>query len=217
MPQLPSDSSKGAILTIGLVIGRDRAALVMPVGCASTENLTPEQIPQHSVEAFKSLFTGLTFLSILADEAFISYIAAIGMDNQTTPYREDYSTTSYPGTGGALGPPPSVGALTTFYADYSDLPPNSKTRHSRMVIPGLPADSIVNGMLTSNAKSLIEGIASDLVAGVAHPVSNEQWSRYLSAPPSLPQGGQAGAPLVRLASSQTRWYLGTQRRRITPH
>jgi hypothetical protein len=217
MAQPSMKSDKGVVATVGIQIGSDRTALVMPIATSDIA-VTKDTLCSDAASAFAALVTSADFLKLIPDSAYISYVQCEGMDDGVIPERFDYSTTAHVGTGGDIGPPPSVGVLTTFYAEHADLPAGTKMRHSRMTIPGVPATYIVGGILTSIAKAFYQLIADKLVNGFDNSQQGAAtWYRVLSAPPPKTQGGLPATDLIRLADFRVRWYMGTQKKRILPH
>lgn len=214
MAQPEMTSKNGVVATIGIKSLRDRCALVIPL--ASDTLLDPHDMCSKARAALDAQLDTL-LCPILSQDAFVQYVQAVGMDNGRVPYRTDYADADHPGTGAAGPAPSSVGLLTTFYQDTDDVVSPARIRHSRMIIPGCPSASLVNGYWTTVICGLANTLASALINGFNAGVGEPTFYRVLSAPPPTTQGGLPDTPLARIGNSVTHQYVGSQRRRLLPH
>lgn len=217
MPQPGLKSDKGVVATVGLMVGVDRAALVIPM---ATDDLSvsKENLCEQALDALKVTFTDASFLKLLATSCHLTYIQCEGMDDGQYPARIDYPTNAHPGTGGAIGPPASVGALVTFYAEFADLAANERMKHSRMTIPGIPASYLSGAILTAEAQGFYNTFANQMLDGFrGTDPGGPIWYRVLSAPQPVTKGGLPATDLVRIGRVVLRWYPGTVKRRVLPH
>lgn len=211
LPQPAMTSHNGAILTIGIVVRADRAAIVLPV--ATDTLLTNKSVCRKAVEAAKeSLVAALT--PVLSVNCWVSHLAAVGMDNGSIPYREDFSALTYPGEASGDELPAQLGGLVTFYPNIEDQALGAKLRHSRMTIPGLSETGITSGKIDDGIDDLLNTLASLMMLGFSAGEGSETWYRVLSAPAP---GAPLASSLPRIDDFQVRRYLGVQRRRVLPH
>lgn len=210
-------SDKGVILTIGLLVGTDRAALVMPVATDATPT-APEDLCDNAVNAFVQGDAMDALVALLTTHCYVSYVQAEGMDDGKIPSRNDFAATDHPGTVSGDTLPTQVGALVCFYEDPADIDAGGRMRHSRMTVPGCGVTQLTGGIagttlvvnLTAFAELLRHGFSA---ASATPPV----FYRVLASPPRGAGGHAPATALKRIASSTIRRYLGTQRKRIVPH
>lgn len=216
MPQPLMTSEKGVLVTVGIVSGSNRAALVIPLA-TTAEVATGNDICQLAVEAVEESTFMTHLLACLSEDSYVAFIQAHGQDNAKIPYRTDFSADTLPGTGAAGVMPTSVGILITFYAEPGDLAENDRLRHSRMIIPGIPSAFMTAGMLSTAGQAAGLLVAQDLVGGFvktgdAAPV----WYRVMGVPASVPKGGMPNTPLIRIQEGHVRIYFGHSTQRIRP-
>lgn len=213
-PALTSD--KGAIVTVWGEFASNRWAIVAPV---ATDDVSADRktLCQLAVNAVKAVMTGTNFTDLLSADSSIRAIQAHGMDDGVIPWGQGYGVTDFPGTGGAAGPPSTVGALCTFYPDPADVPVGTRLPHSREIIPGIPAAALVDGTVTGAFMTKMNLHIGDWMNGFNDGLTGPTFYRVLSAPKRGAGGHTPGSPLVRLFAGVARSYTGTVRLRGVPH
>lgn len=209
------NSDKGVVLTIGLMVQHDRAAIVFP--CA-TDGVGIDRTNQcaSAVDAAIHELVPL-ILPMMSVDCYISFVEAMGMDDGAYPYREDFAPTTHSGSVASDTLPASIGGLACFYEDTADVPVGARMRHSRMTVPGIGESQVDHGRTTSAYDTLIYALANAMGGIGFTPVVLPActWYRVIAAP-----AGGIGAPtavaLGRVGMVRTRQYLGSQRKRIRP-
>lgn len=213
-PVLKSD--KGAVVTVWGQFASNRWAIVIPVATDDT-GVSRLDLCGKARDAVAAIVNGTNFTDLLSADCSIMAIQAHGMDDGCIPAAVNYSVTDHPGTGGAAGPPPTVGGLITFYPDPLDVPAGQRLPHSREIVPGIPAAALVDGTVTAAFQAKMALHAGDQVDGFNDGGTGPTFYRVLAAPKRGAGGHPPATTLTRLVSSALRAYCGTVRLRGTPH
>lgn len=209
-PEMTSDH--GVVLTIGIRTSGDRCAIVMPIGTDNSSTDKKTLCDMACADAETGFFVELC--SLLSDDAYVSFVEAMGMDDGFVPHRIDYAAADHPGA--TVGEPETsqVGALMIFYSDPADLAPGGRVRVGKNTIPGIADADLVGNAIQSALVTKLDALAQILAEGwTCSGSGGGKWYRVVSAPA---KGSQAAA-LVRVGSWLTRGYSATQRRRLIPH
>lgn len=204
-------SDKGVILTVGILAGADRTAVVMPLA-TDDGGLDPTTICEDAVEAFVSTCVP-QLLACISIDAQVTSVSAEGMMDGTVPFRVDFAPGTAVGTRDNPLMPANVSSLGTFYGDPADIGPGLRMRASHIFIPGLSMADVTVDKIVSTLESAIEAFITTLLNGFTTNLGGGKWYRVLakSASTSIVQG------LKRLISAIARLYVATQRRRLLPH
>lgn len=205
-------SAKGVILTIGIRSHGDRCAMVLPM-VADTASADDKQLCEDACESADANLMA-SIVACLSESAYVSFIEAQGMMDGLVPHRIDYGPADNPGTGTAGAEPSQIGGLLIFYADPEDINEGNRIRVGKTTVPGIPDDDVVNGVVDSGLAGYLDSLAQVLSEGYTNSGSGGgKWYRVCSAPDirTFPQD------IIRTGKYLSRGYLGTQRRRITPH
>ena len=116
----------GVILSIGMVGGANRMEMVVPL-FINTLLDDKDAMCEDAVNSFVNAVIG-DLQDCMSSDAYISYLAAEGMRDGLIPFRADYASTTYAGSGDAGLIPPTVACLATFYAASTDLPSGGRMR-----------------------------------------------------------------------------------------
>jgi hypothetical protein len=213
MTQPAMTSDHGVILTVGITCAYDRTAIVLPMATDGTGH-TASDLCKGAIDMAENGFLD-NLNGIMCISAHISFIQAEGMDDGTVPYRVDYGPGDHPGTIAGEALPANCGALLAFYEEPLDLAVGARMRVGKNAIAGIPESKFVNGSLIAAYLADVQLVGTGLVNGQAEGGgSSPTWYRVLARNPKT---AGPGAQLKRVAISQARGYVGTQRRRLTPH
>jgi hypothetical protein len=202
----------GAVLTVGIVNNQDRTAIVLPVFTSST-TLNRNDFCADAVNSFTATVLG-GLLTLMSSDANVSFVSAEGMQDGYPPFRTDYGLTDQVGTQPANTLPSSCGTLIAFYQETADIIGTARIRVAKTTVPGLSqanfdGENITTGQSTSAltwGNALQNGWPSVLS-------SSDNWYRGLAMP--LPRATATEVGRINLVV--VRGYVGTQRRRNTPH
>jgi hypothetical protein len=202
---------KGVILTVGVVSGSDRTAVVMPL-ITDDAGLIAATRCTDAVAAF---IAGplATFAGILASNAYVAFVQAEGMIDGEVPARIDFAPAEWPGGQASVAMPNNVAGLTVFYGDPADLPGDAREPVGKTFWPAVPVGEVTGDIISPALHTSYSGLATTLKGGFATFAAGGLWYRVAS------KGGSraAGTEGVGCISTATRNYVATQRRRLTPH
>jgi hypothetical protein len=204
-------NDNGVIVTVGIVCNGDRCAIVFPLA-APSNSMTPDQLCKDAcINWIAAQVSGLQ--ALLANTAYISFIAGEGMVDGLVPYRADFDPTTYPGLGTTDIMPSNVNGLLAFYEDPADMgPPGQRMRVGKTFIPGVPRDQVVGDRFQVSWVGSAQALADQLQGGFASSGDpSVNWYRILAAGPRAP-----GTPVRRVITDLARGYIVTQRRRLIP-
>lgn len=205
-------SNTGVILTIGIRSSGDRCAIVIP---AATDNASTDK--KTLCEAACTDFDAgpLTELTdLMSEDAYVSFIQAVGMDNGFLPNRIDYAPADFPGATTGDVESSQVGGLLIFYSDPADLAPGQRVRVGKNTVPGIPDAGLIGDAIQASLVTKLDALAEKLAEGWTFSGSGGgTWYRVVSAPPK----GSTAAALIRTGAWLSRGYSATQRRRLIPH
>lgn len=206
-------ADNGVLVTIGMMVGKDRAAIVFPIA-TGTADLGKTELCRHAGLAVKDGLCSM-LKACMGSDCSLEHISVEAMLDGYIPSRIDLAAL---GTNGGTGTPPSmpaqVAGLLVFYADPADLPPGGRMRVGKTFVPGIPQDLVAGDKLLSDELTALTTLANAMGAGftgVTYP--EETWYRVLAAP--RPRGA-VGQSLKRTIASDGRAYVVTQKRRLTP-
>ena len=217
----PADMTmlKGFMLTVGVVVNNDRCAVVYPMAWDGTLE-DDNAIAASLLDAFQN-DAMVSFLTLISNNAYISFLQAEGMRPGNVPARISFDPSYAPGTGSA-GPMPSATAgLLYFIEDHRDVGFGAhKIREGKTFVPGIPRDAVAGDVVNSTWTGLAETHTNILQAGL-HPATIEPdltWYRVLAKPTSKPPAPPVDdeTPLKRVFYNGGRGYVVTQRRRLIP-
>lgn len=210
-PAVQAHANVGVILTVGGLCGSDRVAMVMPL-VTDDGGLDAITRCEDAVAAFR-VSEIVTLLNCISSDAQITYLAAEGMCDGMIPFREDFALATYPGSRPAGVMPSSVTSLVAFYADPADLGAGVRMRTAKSFIWGVPQGDVVGDQIQGALLAGLINFGIAMQTGWATQLGGGKWYRQLAAPSTrLP-----GDPVIRIATSQPRAYIATQRRRLLPH
>lgn len=205
------NNSCGAILTIGLVVGKDRLAIVEPYGidqpAPDLTHMCEDLLDSWGAAAITA------FLACLSPDAQVVYLSAEGMQDGRVPSRNDYALGTNPGTLTGAAMPNNVTGLIAYYEDPVDVVVGERMRVGKTYMPGVPETQVTGDILSGTATgaySAYAGIVINGFASTAYPAN--KWWRMLSTP----KPRNVNTSIRRVVSAVPRAYVCTQRRRLIP-
>ena len=212
MTQPALNSAGGVVLTIGMLSGGDRCSLVLPIATDSSA-AGPITLCYLAVESVKANLLP-SLLDCFGTEGEVTFLQGEGMASGTVPYREDFTSGTYVGTQGGGKIPSNCGLLIACYEEPADIVPDHKIRVAHNTIPGQSPDNWPDGTADSAIITAGETFAGKLLTGwrLNPVVGSDSFYRVLAA-----KRGTSGTGLDRIAATNVRGYVGTQRRRLVPH
>jgi hypothetical protein len=223
--QADCDNDLGAIVTLGMVISGERAAMVFPMGCPEFGS-DGDQLCASAVTAFDESFVDL-ICACIATDCYVDFIQADGMVDGNIPSRLVYSPTDkpglYPGNAGAQ----QVAALITMYKTGHGDASTDRQRMAHNFLPGIASSRWSGGVLDSGTVTTIHAAFNALLfTGVTDSGRGETWFRYLSTPftvvanpdppPATIKTRPGGKHLEKIGAWDIRRYPATQKRRLLP-
>jgi hypothetical protein len=205
-------SNFGAVVTIGIRSSGDRCEIVLPMATDKV-SLTAKDLCLDVCSALDVSTLDL-LAACLSEDAYISFVQAVGMDDGFVPARLDMAPTDYPGTGTPDCETSQVAGLIVYYAEPADLAPDQRMPVGKNFIPGIPDDDLTGDAISSGLQTNLEAFADELCNGFeAVGGGSYKWYRVMATPPK----GSEGVDLMRVGVFYARGYSGTQRRRLIPH
>lgn len=204
-------NAQGVALTVGIMSGVDRTAIVLPLGLDADPEANT--ICSDAVQSFLAAVTP-DLQAVLSTDNYISFIQADGMQDGRVPYRQDFAPSDLPGGRGHGSVSSQVAALMYFYRDEDTAPANSRVRIAKNFIPGLCPADVVGDLIVADLFTAIQTLATLLQNGfpsIAN--SGKNWYRYLA----IPKTRTTDVHLIPTFVCGVRNYVGTQRRRLIPH
>lgn len=213
MPEQPVCSNeKGVVLTVGIVDGPNRMACVMPIATNSTV-LNPSNLCTDAVNSFQASVAP-QFANCFSLDAYISFIAAEGMQDGRVPARLDLGSTAFPGTRPAGTIPDSCAGLLVFYEDPADIVAPARMRVGKTFIPAISSSDYDSTYVDPAWIPIALSLGNILANGYPSVLdTGSNWYRVISAP--KPRATVANCK--RVIGYDARGYIGTQRRRLLPH
>jgi hypothetical protein len=211
MAQPAATNDQGVILTLGINVNGDRAAIVLPIAIDSS---TPDKndlcadAVQSAIDSMIGFWTGS-----MSDAAYFSFCSAEGMVNGYVPARKDFDPTDFPGTLVAISNPSQVALLMRWYADASFAPPG-RMKVAKTYLPGIPQTSINgdvwdDGIVGTGIRAILDKMYN---GWNSTNFSGSVYRRYLATPrPRTP-----GTPLIRIFERNYDLRCSTQKRRLQP-
>lgn len=208
-PAMQSD--KGVIVTVSILCGADRTAIVIPLA-TDDGGLAPESICVDAVAAVQNTVVPL-IQDCLSADASVMAVAAEGMMDGTIPFRRDFPVGFFAGNRGAGLMPSQVTGLAIFYGDPADIGPGLTMRCGKTFMPGLCSADVVVDTIVGALEGALEAFAAALLNGFNTNLGGGKWYRVLAkaASTSIVQA------LRRTIVKAIRKYVATQRRRLVPH
>lgn len=217
MTQPLLNSSKGVVITIGLLVRGDRAAIVFPA--ATNFSLDGDMLCEAADTAVQEGLLPL-LTPMLCDSCSVSHVQVVGMDNGRYPHRSDFAAVLFPGEEASDELPASIGGLAVFYKEFLDMAEGERLSHSKMTVPGLGESQITDGRLDDAYVVLLQALADAMRLGFSPSADpTQKWYRVMHAPiaPGIGQPAPQNEALARIGIARVRQYVGTQKRRLLPH
>jgi hypothetical protein len=210
--QPAATNDNGVVLTVGILSGPDRCAIVLPLGTDSSE-IDANNLCADAVLAFN--FTCMTLLTAcLSTAAQVTFLSADGMVDGKTPSRQDFIPNANQGLRGENVLPSQVAALLYFYRDADQEVGTPRVKLGKNFVPGIANEDVVVDILSTDLVDLLITFSDSLQNGFPTQLdSSKKWYRYLA----MPKERTTGTSLIPTYLHGCRQYVGTQRRRLIPH
>lgn len=210
--QPTATADKGIILTFGILSNADRCAIVVPV-FTDNSTLDATTLAQDAIDSADATISA-SIADTLATDSFLTFIQAEGMIDGIIPSRIDYAPSDFPGTRTGVSGPSSNGALMEFYRDPADPTPSGRVSVAKNIIPGISTTDVSGDVISLDLQSNVVSLAVALQEGFASAANpSQKWYRAAAALERSDTTGQ----IPRTITHVVRRYIGTQRRRLTPH
>lgn len=210
MPQPVLASDNGVILTVGILSGVDRTEMVFPVAAAGAVQ-DPNDLCLNCLNAFTTGLVFAKFLDCISSDAQVTYVQAEGMVDGKVPARKAYAAGAQLGTRPTGVMSSQVASLLIWYEEAADAVTGERIRVGKNFLPGLSEDDITGDIISLTLQGFILTFMDNMAQGFVALVPAGTFYRGLAANNS-PAGN-----VRRIGRYGVRDYVGTQRRRLTPH
>lgn len=205
-------SEKGVILTIGLLTGQDRWAIVLPV---ATDDATAQSNPTNACTNAVTAWVnnGLSLLTpCIASDTSIVYVQGEGMVDGHIPFRQDFAPGVEVGSQGTVSLSRNCSVLGVYYVDPSQTLTTGRERVAKNFIAGIDAASVVGDIAQIAVTSAVQTFIDAMAAGF-HTASGPPYPTWYRVGKAVRTTGQA---LPNIVVTAVREYIVTQRRRMIP-